>query len=425
MPTPVLLLIPTMLFCTLISSAQSNGYSDVGQRAEAALMKYQKTGNGNDLTPGINLLAQQPRKQLTPRDLIRYLQLLSLRHEKLGKQDPTFTNDLREFFDLTSYVKSTADLPQEDRAKFWNMINQMLPDYVDFSFSKIQNEEFFDAEEHLKISRQLLEMGNISDSWSNKEIHLDTLYLNVLIGTGYTHTQLQQWQKAAEVYQKVNQRFPSEKLGWTGYLKTLIALKQFHEAESVLQQAKKRFPSDTELLFTEMNVFLASNQWKKALTQIDQLIQLEPGNESLYTTKASLLEQELSTIPVNKITASQRDKVDRAYQEATQKFPMSEDAWYSYGTFYYNMYANLTSMLAKTSEDDPTLERITADARKILIEKGLPAFKRVQQLNPKDINSLIALSNIYQMQDNTTELKRVSERLNLLKDGKKPNSSLY
>jgi tetratricopeptide (TPR) repeat protein len=316
-------------------------------------------------------------------------------------------------------------LPGGDRAKLWNAASTLLPLYYNLGTTHFDEELLTEAEQYFKQSGEVADQLKRAQKWKNNYVSIDTLHLNAWMGAGFAASKRKDWKAAETYFQHAQTHFPNHATSLNLLIDAKIELGSFTDAEFLVREAKRRFPQVAAWDFLQMNLYLASKQWEKALAQVDKLIQLEPGNESLYTTKASLLEQELSSIPVNKITASQRDKVDRAYQEATQKFPMSEDAWYSYGTFYYNMYAKLTSLLVKTSEDNPTLDRITADARQILIEKGLPAFKRVQQLNPKDINSLIALSNIYQMQDNTTEFKRVSERLKRLQNGETPSSSLY
>lgn len=413
------------LICSHMSIAQANRLSETGREAQKALIEYQTSMDGKKLDPGIAILQSAKRSDLTLGDQALFAQLIAARYQANSSTQTANTSDLKLFFELFLGFPSLSELGGRDERTLCSAASTLVLDYIDWATEQANESNGTEAEKIYYQSWEVADLLKKMNRWDNKYQSVDTVRMTALIGASYAASQMSNW-KTTERYTLLAQsQFPEQSSIWSLLIESKIKLSQHSDAEKLLQEAKRKFPDENGWEFQEMNNYLQSKQWSKALKQVDRLIQLEPTNESLYTTKASLLEQEINGISPDKVTPAQRNRIERAYQEATQKFPQSEDAWYGYGTFFYNYYANLTSLSAQSASENPTLDRLLSEAGKMVIEKSTPAFKRVQQINPKDINSLIALKAIFEIQGNATELKRVSDRLKLIQEGKNPTSSLY
>ena len=82
------------------------------------------------------------------------------------------------------------------------------------------------------------------------------------------------------------------------------------------------------------------------------------------------------------------------------KDPQNFDATYSIGALYYNKAASMTSELNKLSNDFSAAGTKKIQCHQIgngrnFFEQGLPFFQKAEELDPNDLNTMIALKEIY------------------------------
>jgi len=110
------------------------------------------------------------------------------------------------------------------------------------------------------------------------------------------------------------------------------------------------------------------------------------------------------------------------HEQAIAKDPANVDAVYSVGALYYNKAAFRTQEMSALPEDFSAagIKRLN-DMRNLIMgffEQALPYFQKAESLAPNDLNTLIALSEIYARKEDelSIEFKR---RLEVVKAGGK------
>jgi tetratricopeptide (TPR) repeat protein len=209
------------------------------------------------------------------------------------------------------------------------------------------------------------------------------------------------------------------------------AEKSPEEAYRYLDEGKKLFPDDASLLFAQINHFLKIGKLEELIDQIKQAIEIEPTNVSLYTTMGSVFDNLYqNTASTDKEKAeSYADKALEYFQKALEIEPGNFDAQYSIGALYYNKAAAMTQELNKLADDYSRagLAKFEAKQKEILQEfdNALPYFKKCEQLNPNDSNTLIALKEIFAKQNNLELSNEFKARLEKLQAGEKNATSYF
>lgn len=195
-------------------------------------------------------------------------------------------------------------------------------------------------------------------------------------------------------------------------------------AYTYLEEGRKRYPDDISLLFAEINHFLRENKLDELIDKIQKAIEKEPDNVSLYSTLGNvydnLYQRDLNA--GNEPAAQGHfDNAMKYYNMAIQKDPSYSDALYSLGALYYNKAAVMTAQLNKLA-DDYSKEGIKKyEALKASIfqefDKALPYFQKAEALAPNDINTLIALKEIYARKDDLEKSNEFKTRLDNAQNG--------
>ncbi|MCB0578431.1 MAG: tetratricopeptide repeat protein [Phaeodactylibacter sp.] len=195
-------------------------------------------------------------------------------------------------------------------------------------------------------------------------------------------------------------------------------------AYKYLEEGRKLFPDDVSILFAEINHFLAINELDKLIDKLEQGIAKEPDNVSLYSTLGNVydnLHQKEMEAGNTEKAQEYFDKALAQYQKAIEKDPSYSDALYSIGALYYNKAAAMTQELNKYADDysKEGLKKYEELKKKIFEEfdKALPYFQKAEARNPSDMNTLIALKEIYARKDNLEMSNEFKERLDKVQAG--------
>jgi len=202
-------------------------------------------------------------------------------------------------------------------------------------------------------------------------------------------------------------------------------------AEKILQQGRAKFPDDTGLLFAEINAYLQKGKLDELTGRLKQAIAKEPDNVSLYVTLGNVYDNLYQTMSKEKNTAKADEFFEEAkkyYTQATQKDPKNVDAVYSLGALYYNKAAARTQELNSMPEDYSSagLKKLQASKDEVmgLFEQALPHFQKAESLNANDLNTLIALNEIYARKEDELSLE-FKKRLDVVRDGGKNAASHF
>lgn len=204
------------------------------------------------------------------------------------------------------------------------------------------------------------------------------------------------------------------------------------QAYSYLETGRNKYPDDVSLLFADINHYLRINKLDILITKLQTAIEKEPDNLSLYTTTGSvydnLYQREFEAGNIEK-SNEYFAKAKEFFEKALQKDPNNFDAIYSVGALYYNRAATMTKDLNKLSEDysKEGIKKYEAKRKEIFeqFDLALPYFQRAEKLNPNDVNTLIALKEIYAKKDDLATSNEFKNRLETVQAGGKVEKSYF
>jgi tetratricopeptide (TPR) repeat protein len=189
------------------------------------------------------------------------------------------------------------------------------------------------------------------------------------------------------------------------------------EALAYLAKGRELNPDDTGLLFSEINHYLAAGELDKLIGKLETAIEKEPDNLSIYNTLGSVYDQLHQKAEKDGDEAKSTEYFDKAlkyYGDVLAKDPSNFDANYSSGALYYNKAALYVEKLNDLANDLSSAGMKKYDSTKMEMDaefnKALPYFIKAEELNGNDMNTLIALSEIYARLNDLEKSKQYKEK---------------
>ena len=199
-----------------------------------------------------------------------------------------------------------------------------------------------------------------------------------------------------------------------------------------LKAGREKYPEEASLLFAEINHFLKINRLDELIDKLKMAINSEPENLALYITLGgvynNLYQREFAA--GNSDNASNYfEQAFNYYDQALKKNPTNFDALYSIGSLYYNRAAIMTIELTEMSDDFSRagIEKYKAREAEVFaaFDNALPYFQKAERLNPNDINTLIALKEIYARKNEPETSNALDGRLENLQNGRPNETSFF
>ncbi len=196
------------------------------------------------------------------------------------------------------------------------------------------------------------------------------------------------------------------------------------EAYAYLEEGRRLFPEDVSLLFAEINHFLRINKLDELIGKLKTAIDKEPENVSLYSTLGNVYDNLYQASQKAGETEKANEYFENAkdyYNQAMKKDPNYVDAIYSIGALYYNKAAAMTLELNKLADDysKEGIAKYEKLKKDIFAEfdHALPYFQQAEALAPNDVNTLIALKEIYARKDDLPMSNEFKKRLDVVQGG--------
>ncbi len=233
--------------------------------------------------------------------------------------------------------------------------------------------------------------------------------------------------EAEQYYMQLYQEGKAEAGVYQGLYEIKAAKGQTEEAEHILREGRQKYPNESGLLFAEINLYLKKGQLEELIGRLKQAMEQEPNNVGLYVTLGSvydnLYQRELQNKNDQKATEYFAE-AKKYYEKAIEIDPKSSDAYYSLGALFYNKAAARTQEINAIPRDDysaATIKKIQQLQKEVLalFEESLPYFQKAESLDPNDVNTLIALSEIYARKDDLETAGEFRKRLDLVRSGGK------
>jgi hypothetical protein len=225
--------------------------------------------------------------------------------------------------------------------------------------------------------------------------------------------------KATPLFQKLYDMGGAQPLVYEA-LFNMIVDKDEAKAMSILDAGRKANPDDSGLLFAEINYYLRVNKLDILVNKLKDAIAKEPNNVSVYTTLGNVYDQ---LNQAERKTGS--TKADEYFNEAFSYYDQALkidsknfDATYSKGQLYYNKAASMVDSLNKLADDFSPAGTKKYNAYKAemdaLFDKALPFFLDAEKLDAKDMNTLVAIKEIYARSNKMTESSAYKAKIEAL-----------
>ncbi len=189
---------------------------------------------------------------------------------------------------------------------------------------------------------------------------------------------------------------------YDGLYKIYDAKGDKENALKVLQEGREAFPDENSLLFTEINYYLAENKLDQLTGKLEEAIAKEPENVSLYATLGQVYEKLYTSNKEEGNDAAAEDyfaKAQGKYEEGLTKDPDAARLIYALGAMIYNRGAAMSQQLVELDSDfsKEGQKKYAALKEKVDAEfnKALPYFQKAEMSDPNDLNTLIALKEMY------------------------------
>ena len=253
----------------------------------------------------------------------------------------------------------------------------------------------------------------------------DDDYLNQLYITGLSAVNANKMPEAKTYFDELYEKKYDKPVIYESLYKIVASDKaKIDEAYAYLEEGRKLFPDDVSLLFAEINHFLQIGKLDALISKLETAIEKEPDNVSLFSTLGNVydnLYQKALEANDEEAANANFENAMKYYQAAVDKDPKYVDAVYSIGALYYNKAAIMTQDLNKYADDysKEGLKKYEELKAKIFTEfdNALPFFQKAEAMNPSDLNTLIALKEIYARKDDLEKSNVFKDRIERVQGG--------
>lgn len=276
-------------------------------------------------------------------------------------------------------------------------------------------------------AHNLLKQNGSESSLDEQENYFDNLYITGLAALNANRTS-----DAASLFQELYENNYDKPAIYEALYKIKMEESGPEAAYQYLATGRQKHPDDVSLLFAEINHFLRMNKLDELIAKLELAIEKEPDNLSLYATLGNvydnLYQQAQEAGDVTKAEAYFNSAL-KYYNDALAKDPNYFDAIYSVGALYYNKAAAQT-MVLNALFDDMSAEGVQKYENKkaevfAIFDQALPYFKKAESMNPNDLNTLIALKEIFARKDQLDISNEFKRRIDTVQAGGRVASSYF
>lgn len=177
------------------------------------------------------------------------------------------------------------------------------------------------------------------------------------------------------------------------------------KAIEYLAAGRKAFPNEVGLVIDELNIYLIQNRQDEVIKNLDEALKLDPTNATLYFALGTAHDQ-----------LKDQEKAALNYQKAIDNKPDYFDAYYNLGAMFFNKAAEMANEANKIPFNQQKKYEEAIKNVKAAFEKAQPFLEKAHELDPKDINTMASLQQLYaQTKQNEKALAMKKKREDLQK----------
>jgi len=208
---------------------------------------------------------------------------------------------------------------------------------------------------------------------------------------------------------KAGKNTPEIYFGLTVFYTKLQDKKNAYE---IILKGREIYPKNQDLIKAETNMYLAFGEDDKALDKLMLIAKEDTANPSVFYAMGTLYNKMYNDTSKTKEARKELfDKAVVAYERAIAVNPNYFEPYFNLGILFNNIAAEIL-FKANNLPNDATAEydKLKAEADSFLT-KAIPYLEKASAISPTDIDTLMALKQIYVRLKMTDKAKEVNEKI--------------
>ncbi len=270
-----------------------------------------------------------------------------------------------------------------------NSFNEGVKPYNDKLYQQAYN-SFKQSADVYKYINQTFNLKNVDT--------LATLY------AAHAATKLKQYGEAETLYKSLLEQGISDADIYANMGEMYLGMGDTTKAIEVISKGTALYPNDKGLMIQELNVYLFSKRFDEAEKKLQVAIQKDPKFIPLYIQLANIYEQKGDTANARK-----------TYEQAIALEPDNFDAQYRLGAMYYNEAVELNNTMNKLELNQQKQYDLLKVQRDATFKKSLPYLENAHRQDAKDMDTMIALKELYARLNMTEKLALIKGEIEAAK----------
>lgn len=232
----------------------------------------------------------------------------------------------------------------------------------------------------------------------NKTFQTKTVDTLATLYAAHAATKLKKYGEAEVLYQSLLDKGISQPDIYASMGELYVGMGDTAKAIAIISKGTALYPNDKGLMIQELNVYLFSKRFDEAEVKLKEAIEKDPKFVPLYVQLANIYE-------LKKDTANAR----KTYEQAIAIEPNSFDAQYRLGAMYYNQAVELNNTMNKLDLNQQKQYDLLKVQRDATFRRSLPYLENAHLQDPKDMDTMIALKELYarlNMSEKLDDIKR-------------------
>ncbi len=155
--------------------------------------------------------------------------------------------------------------------------------------------------------------------------------------------------------------------------------------DMAVAEGRTMFPGNKSLLLLELQKYLDTKQYDKAMVNLEQAMVTDPTNELYPYLQGYIYQTEVKDL----------EKAKAAYAKAIAINPDKIEAQYMSGLIYVDKANEITEKMNKLSLNEKSKYDKLQTEQQEAFKNALPFFVKAREIDPKDMDTLKALKEVY------------------------------
>ena len=177
--------------------------------------------------------------------------------------------------------------------------------------------------------------------------------------------------------------------------------------DQMVAVGREKFPENEALLRAELQKFLETEQYDKALVNLNQAVENDPENKLFHYIKGYILQTSMKDHEAARVAYAQSIKLDSNYLEPQ----------YMTGLSYIEEANKLSEEMNALPLNATSKYKELKKKQEKAFENARPYFESAYRINPKDPDTLNALKEVYYKLKMADEAMKIQEEINALEAG--------